>query len=76
MKTLAILLMSAVPAMASVPNNAAETDTRVGPQAVAMKDDPSTDGSTCGRAQEMIIVVRDENGSVVAIGKAYVAPVC
>jgi hypothetical protein len=76
MKTLAILLMSAVPAMASVPENATETAMQVGPQAVAMKEDPSTDGSTCGQAQEMIIVVRDENGSVVATGKALVAPAC
>lgn len=76
MKTLAILLMSAVPAMASVPENVAEAEMQVGPQAVAMKDDASTDGSTCGQQQEMIIVVRDENGSVVAMGKAHVAPVC
>jgi len=76
MKTLAIILISAVPAMASVPQKTTETHMQVGPQAVAMKDEPSTDGSTCGEAQEMIIIVRDENGSVVATGKAHVAPAC
>ncbi|MDB5551047.1 MAG: hypothetical protein JWL86_1031 [Rhizobium sp.] len=75
MKTLAILLMSAVPAVASVPENAVENDMQIVPQAVAMKADPAAD-ATCGKAREMIIVVRDENGSVVAIGKAHVAPVC
>lgn len=75
MKALAILLMSAVPAVASVSQNTVENDIQLVPQAVAMKADPSAD-ATCGEAQEMIIVVRDENGSVVAIGKARVAPVC
>jgi hypothetical protein len=75
MKTLAILLMSAVPAMASVPQDAVENDMQLAPQAVAMKKDPAAN-ATCGKPQEMIIVVRDENGSVVAIGKAMVAPAC
>lgn len=75
MKTLAIFVMSAVPAMASVPQNVVENDMQLVPRAVAMKADPSAD-ATCGEAREMIIVVRDENGSVVAIGKAHVAEVC
>ncbi|CAN7667336.1 hypothetical protein [Rhizobium sp. LjRoot254] len=75
MKTLAILLMSAVPAMASVPQDAVESDMQIVPQPVAMEKDPAAN-ATCGKAQEMIIIVRDENGSVVAIGKALVAPAC
>ena len=76
MKTLAILLISAVPAMASVPENTSQNDIQTVPEAVAMKDDRATGKSTCGPSREMIIVVRDERGSVVAIGKALVAPVC
>lgn len=73
MKALAILLMSAVPATASVPENAPDTEMQLVPQAVAMRQAPE---ANCGKAQEMIIVVRDENGSVVAMGKALVAPAC
>jgi hypothetical protein len=72
MKALAILLMSAVPATASVPD-APDTEMQLVPQAVAMRQAPE---ANCGKAQEMIIVVRDENGSVVAMGKALVAPAC
>ena len=75
MKALAIFLMSAVPAAASISQDAADTDMQCVPQAVAMKANPSTD-ATCGEAREMISVVRDQDGSVVAIGKAHVAPVC
>jgi hypothetical protein len=76
MKTLAILLMSAVPALASVPENTPPNDAQTVSQAVAMKENPAKRNATCGSPREMIIVVRDDRGSVVAIGKALVAPVC
>jgi hypothetical protein len=74
MKTLAVILMSAVPAMASVHQDNVENHMQIVPQAVAMKNPAAN--ATCGKSREMIIVVRDENGSVVAIGKAMVAPAC
>ena len=73
--TVATLSLSALPVAAALQDAKPETSAQIVPQTVAMSQDAQKD-TECGAGEDMIIVVRDESGAVVAIGKARVAPVC
>ena len=72
--TVPAFLISAFPATASIPEDIGQSE--ILPQTVSMTEDVSSDAANCGRPEEMIIIVRDEQGAVVAIGKAHVAVAC
>lgn len=80
MKTLATITFAAL-SFAALPVNAAlqdakpETAGQIVPERLAMKQSPP-EAAECGEAKDMIIIVRDDHGAVVAIGRARVAPAC
>ena len=72
--TISAFALSAIPAGATLVNEKPDNSANVVPQAVSMNAAP--DAAECGPAKDMIIIVRDDDGSIVAIGKARVAPAC
>lgn len=62
--TFAILSLTTLPLAAALQDSKPETLAQIVPQTVAM----SQGDTECGPGEEMIIVVRDDSGAVVAIG--------
>ena len=79
MKTLLIaltFLLASSPAGASI-NTSEATPLDMTPQPAAYRTEPATPpDSACGKPHEMLFILRDPSGAIVAMGVAEVAPTC
>jgi hypothetical protein len=71
-----IALLAASPAGASV-NTSEAMRLEMTPQPVAFDSDPAVEPiSTCGRPQQMLFILRDVSGAIVAMGVAEAPAAC
>lgn len=71
-----ITLLASTPAGASI-NTSIATSLDIAPQPVAYDSEPSTKPDIgCGKPQQMLFILRDPSGAIVAMGVAEVPATC